>query len=190
MKNFKLFSISMGMMLFFVSCNIEPYEDNELEANNLKTSIDDGCETGFAICATDISTCFLDSGFNRWGWTIGPVSEAGFTHRYEIYAEAGKCDTSKGELAGKVWLKYQAGVAEVKFEAENGYVLKETHLYIGNDLYPMQQRGKKFVPTVAPGQYPYKHDNLDDATEDSYTVDGLSSDIYLIAHAVVCKEAQ
>lgn len=188
MKNFKLLSVLTGMMFFVISCETEPYQDDELEATNLKTSKEDGCETGFAICAADQSTCFLDDGFNRWGWTIGPVSEAGFTHRYEIYAGAGKCDISKGELAGKVWLKYKAGVAEVKFEAENGYVLKETHIYIGNEPYPMQERGKKLVPTVAPGQYPYKHDNLDGAIIDSYTVDGLSGDIYLIAHSVVCAK--
>ncbi len=166
MKNLKLLSILMGMMLFFISCSIEPNEDIDLEVTNLKTSNDDACETGFAICAESISTCFLDSGFNRWGWTIGSVSPWGGTHTYQIFAGAGQCDTSKGKLAGTVTLKYEAGVAMVKFIANEGYVFKETHLYVGDTPYPMKKQGKKVVPTVAPGQYPYKHGDLEKAMLD------------------------
>lgn len=191
MKNFKLLSISMGMMLFFISCSVEPYEENGLEATNLKTSTEDSCETGFALCAPDITTCFLDSGFNRWGWTIGPVESNTYTHTYSIYAGAGQCDISKGQLAGRIWLNYNesTGVAHVTYVAEEGFVFKETHLYVGNDPYPMKKQGKIEVPTVAPGQYPYKHTGLDNAEMDYYKVEGLSGEIYLIAHAVVCAEA-
>jgi hypothetical protein len=181
-----------GLMLFIVSCESEQYGENELDATNLKNSEEDakedGCETGFAICASDISTCFLDEGFNRWGWTIGPVTSWNGDRTYDIFAGAGQCDTSKGELAGKVILNYYDGVAQVDFVAEDGYVFKETHLYIGNNQFPIQRRGNRDVPTVAPGQYPYKHGNLDNVTMDSYTVDGLSEHIYLIAHSVVCSD--
>lgn len=188
MKNFKLTSILFGMIIFFISCSTESYEGNELKATDLVTSNSDECETGFAICASEISTCFLDEGFNRWGWTIGPVASWNGNHTYEIYAGAGQCDISKGELAGIVRLHYYNGVAQVDFIAEDGYVFKETHLYIGKDQFPLQKRGKNYVPTVAPGQYPYKHDDLDNVDIDSYTIEALSGHIYLIAHAVVCKE--
>jgi len=183
---------TIGLMLFFVSCETEQYAENELDATSLKKSEEDaekdGCETGFAICASDISTCFLDEGFNRWGWTIGPVASWDGDHTYDIYAGAGQCDTTKGELAGKVILNYYNGVAQVDFIAEDGFVFKETHLYIGKDEFPMQRRGNNYVPTVAPGQYPYKHGDLDNVVMDSYTVDGLTGHVYLIAHSVVCAD--
>jgi hypothetical protein len=58
-----------------------------------------------------------------------------------------------------------------------------THLYVGSNRLPRDRRGRE---TVAPGQYPYGHDTLNNVTTDSYTVTGLSGDIYVIAHAVVC----
>lgn len=195
----------MVMMLSFISCETEPYEGAALKATNVKGGIDDnGCETGFAVCLPEISTCFLDlnlddfpglglddvPNFNRWGWTIGPFVPADTDgHEFGIFAGAGKCDESKGELAGTVTFNYGGGpTATVVFTAEPGYVFKETHLYVGETPTPIQVKGKKEVPTVSPGQYPYKHGNLDNVTTDSYTVD-VTDEIYLIAHAVVCKEA-
>lgn len=187
----------IGSMFFFVSCETEQYEENELDAINAKTSKadskeesdEDGCETGFALCAADLTTCFIDDGFNRWGWTIGPMDSS--KHNFGIFAGAGQCDVSKGVLAGTIDFEYdsQTGIANVNFIAEEGFVFKETHLYIGNDPYPMKIRGNGVeVPTVAPGQYPYKHGNLDNAVMDSYTIDGLSGEVYMIAHAVVCAK--
>jgi hypothetical protein len=188
MKNLKLFSILMGVMLFLASCSVEPYEGTELKATNVKASNDDnGCETGFAVCAPDFSNCFLESGFKRWGWSIGPYQS--IKASYSIYAGAGKCDTSKGEEVGTVELNYDGATAVVNFIAKQGYVFKETHVYVGNTLFPMKTQGQNTVPTVAPGQYPSKHGNLDNVTMDSHTIDGLSGKIYLIAHSVVCAKA-
>lgn len=183
----------IGSIFFFVSCETEQYGENELDATNLKNSKEDsekeGCETGFAICADYLSTCFIRDGFNRWGWTIGPMNTS--KHVFGIFAGAGQCEVSKGVLAGTIDFEYNSdtGIANVNFIAEEGFVFKETHLYIGNDPYPMKIRGNGVeVPTVAPGQYPYKHGNLDNAVMDSYTVDELSGDVHMIAHAVVCAK--
>jgi len=52
----------------------------------------------------------------------------------------------------------------------------------------MKKKGKNgYVPTVAPGQFPYQHGDLDNENEDSYMINGLSGDIYMIAHGVVCE---
>lgn len=156
-------------------------EDREIEIG--------GCQTIYAKGSDDIATCFIDDefGFNRWGWTNGPLTTG--SYEFEIWAGAGQCDTGKGALAGTMFLDYDAetGVAEVTYKTTADFVLTETHLYIGNDPYPLQKRGKKFVPTVAPGQYPYKHGNLDNVFMDSYTIDGLSGEIYIIAHGEVCQ---
>jgi len=58
-----------------------------------------------------------------------------------------------------------------------------THLYVGTEHLPRKKNGDF---TTAPGQYPYKHDPLNDVTTDTYTVTGLSGEIYVVAHAVVC----
>ena len=106
----------------------------------------------------------------------------------KTWAGAGQCDITKGVEVGRVTLFYSAGVATVTYQITNGdYALTETHLYIGNDMYPLQQRGQNTVPTVAPGQYPFQNGNLDKVLTDSYTVDSLSGHIYIIAHGVVCE---
>ncbi len=147
-----------------------------------------GCETMFAKGNDDEALCFIDdedNNFNRWGWTNGPLSEG--TYEFAIWAGAGQCDTDKGDLAGTVVLEYAGGVANVTYTTNGNYVLTETHLYIGNDPYPLQKRGNNYVPTVAPGQYPYQNGSLDNVFMDSYSIDGLSGDIFIIAHGVVCE---
>jgi hypothetical protein len=148
------------------------------------------CETMFAKGSDDIATCFIDDeyGFNRWGWTNGPLSSGEYT--FDVYAGAGQCDTDKGALAGTVSLKYdsETGDAYVTYSTNDDFVLTETHLYIGNTPYPMKKKGNNgYVPTVAPGQYPYQHGDLDNENEDNYMISGLSGDIYIIAHGVVCE---
>jgi hypothetical protein len=157
-------------------------EDREFEIG--------GCETMFAKGNDDIALCFIDdeeNNFNRWGWTNGPLSTG--TYSFDIYAGAGQCDITKGALAGTVELVYDAdlGEAVVTYMTNEDYVLTETHLYIGSDPYPLQKKGKNYVPTVAPGQFPYQHGDLDNESEDSFTISGLSGEIYIIAHGVVCE---
>ncbi|TYA52318.1 hypothetical protein [Formosa maritima] len=146
------------------------------------------CETMFAKGNDDIATCFIGNGFNRWGWTNGPLSTG--VYIMDIYAGAGRCITENREPAGTVTLDYNAetGDALVTYSVDAGYVLTETHLYLGNGPYPLKRRGNNgWVPTVAPGQYPYQHGSLDNVSVDSYKVNGLSGDIYMIAHGVICE---
>lgn len=128
-----------------------------------------GCETAFAR-GDNGDTCFIGNGFNRWGWTIGPL-EDGSEESYEIYAGAGQCDTDKGVLVGTVDISYVDGDVSVVYNIKDGYVATETHTYAGSTMFPTAKNGKE---TVAPGQY--------------YIEEDLSGDIYVIAHAVVCDE--
>jgi len=136
------------------------------------------CQTAFAAGGT----CFLDLGFSRWGWTNGPW-EAG-TYNLDIYAGAAQCDESKGTLVGTLTVNYDGGAANVTFSMTTGFTMDETQLYVGNDILPMNNGAY----TVAPGQYPYIHEGLGGVSSDSYQVTGLSGEIYVVAHAVVCGE--
>lgn len=140
-----------------------------------------GCETMFAKDTDGL--CFNDTepDFSRWGWT-NPIEE-GFEGKLELWAGAGQCDTGKGTLVGYLHVSYLNGSLSATYEMLNGFYMTETHFYVGTDLYPMAKNGSY---TVAPGQYPYKNEKLDYEKDDSYTVDGLSGDVYLIAHGVVC----
>ena len=157
-------------------------ETGSTDEKEEEATAEESCETLFARGKDDQSECFLDSdySFNRWGWTIGPLSEGDCT--FELYAGAGQCDTDKGTLVGYLKISYSEGTATVKYEMLEGYTLNETHLYIGNEPYPTDKNDNV---TVAPGQYPYKH-ALEGASADEYSVSGLSGDIYVIAHGVSC----
>ncbi|WP_420322325.1 hypothetical protein [Flagellimonas sp.] len=166
--------------------NGEGYEPGEgdvlaivLIPNNFRQSViipiplgcepEPSCETAFAR-GDNGNTCFLDEGFSRWGWTIGPLSE-GAEESYEIYAAAGQCDINKGELVGTVDVSYVGGDVTVTYNIDDDYTVDETHTYAGNGMFPTDKKGKA---TVAPGQYSIQ--------------ENLSGDIYVIAHAVVCGD--
>lgn len=146
-------------------------------------------ETAFAYDNTgNNATCFLNMGLgiNRWGWTNGGYGEDSYT--LQLWAAAGQCDLSKGTLVGNVTVDYAAGVAKVTYTVNAPYTLDDTHLYVGNGTLASKCSTKKGVttctPTVAPGQYPNIGGSI---TENSttYTVSGLSGNIYVVAHAVV-----
>ncbi|PCE63169.1 hypothetical protein B7P33_13130 [Sediminicola luteus] len=127
-----------------------------------------GCETAFARGANG-NTCFIGNGFNRWGWTIGPISEGSYS--YQVFAGAGQCDTSKGTYVGTAHVTYADGTVEVDYELVEGVKINETHIYAGYDMFPTAKNGR---PTVAPGQYTIQEE--------------LEGDIYVILHNVVCSE--
>lgn len=144
------------------------------------------CETAFAY-DPDKASCFLEHGFDRWGWTNGPynIYAGAPPETLYLYAAAGQCDLSKGYLAGIVTLSYMNQIATVLYDTQNtGWTLREIHTYLGNNEFPLS----KGAPTVSPGQFPVIHENLNDTTK--YTVQinmnpyGL---YYLIAHGVVCR---
>ena len=136
-----------------------------------------GCETAFAY-GEDVATCFLDIPAiknNRWGWTNGPLDEG--TYSWPIYAGAGQCDITKGMLVGSLEVNYSGGTATILYDINSNYELDETHLFVGDDILPK----KKNKYTTAPGQFPYSGGS-------SFTIDGLSGQIYIVAHSVVCDD--
>lgn len=186
MKNIHKLLFCCVLLLF--SCQVEQYDQKNLEAEKKPDHIEENsdeeaeCETFFAKSDETTATCFLDNGFNRWGWTNGPLTTGAYF--FDLFAGAGQCDITKGAFVGILRVNYdeETGTATIDFEMLNGFVLSETHLYIGNDPYPTDNNG---ISTVAPGQFPYQHE-LDGVDFDSYTINDLSGQIYIIAHGVVC----
>lgn len=148
------------------------------------------CETAFAFADDGSGTCFIgadfdgdgiDDGFNRWGWSNGPIAP-GTSTQWPVYAGAGQCNLDNGALVGHLSVSYDGATAEVTFDGVGGYVLDEEHLYIGSE--PLARNVNDEL-TVAPGQYPVVVD-LDGATQTFNSVTGLSGDVYVVYHAVAC----
>ena len=126
------------------------------------------CETAYAYDDAPDGTCFIDLGFGNWGWSIklpGPG-----TYTFDVYAGAGQCDLSKGTMVGTVTANYSGGTVSFSYNFLSGFSASETHFYAGTTPTPYF-KGK---PTVAPGIYRIGT--------------GLSGQIYIIAHAVVCGD--
>ena len=143
------------------------------------------CDTAYAYGGTEYATCFIGISeipkTSNWGWTNGPL-EPGFYGEFPLYAGASGCDISGGELAGTVTIDYDGSTVTVTYNLYEGYTMDVTHLYVGSERLPRNKQGKY---TVSPGQYPYQHTHDPvDSTTYTYTIDGLSGDIYVIAHAV------
>lgn len=127
-------------------------------------------ETAYAMGAS--AKCFIENGFANWGWTN--LIEPG-TYEMELWAAAGQCDTTKGTLVGTVTVVYDDdGYVTVTYNVVAPYILDETHVYAGYEMFPVDKKG---YPTVAPGLYGYAADEM------IGPFDG--SEVYVIAHAVV-----
>jgi len=145
-------------------------------------------ETAFAY-GGDYAICFLDMDFDEdgkrdfknWGWSNGPL-EPGL-YEFDIWAGAAKCNLNKGTLVGTLTIDYDGSTAIVNYTMDAGWMMQRTQLYVGSE--PLPRNGGEY--TVSPGQYPYIHDPVVDPASDTYTVTGLSGDIYVVAHADVIE---
>ena len=143
-----------------------------------------GCETGYAY-GLSYANCFLTIpgvNSNNWGWSNGLLGPGNYT--WPMYAGAGQCNIGNGINVGTLTVNYTPPTATVTYTVLDGYVLNATHLYVGNRILPM----KNGRYTTAPGQFPYKHENLNGVSTDTYTITGLSGSIYVAAHSEVCDD--
>lgn len=151
-------------------------------------------ETAFAFDG-DQSGCFQNySAFlenaQRWGWTNGPIAQG--SYKYRIYSGAGLCDITKGVYVGDLLVEYSGSIAKITYNlfgsdplTKSPYALREAHLYIGNEEFPKITNGAQAGEyTIAPGKFPYKATGLTGQSY-SFTINNLSGNLYVIAHAVV-----
>ena len=141
-------------------------------------------ETAYAFGDDGVTAnCFLNiPGItsNNWGWTNGAIPNG--TYNWPLYAGAGQCNLANGTMVGTLNVVYSGSVATVTYSSLNaGIKLNTTQLWVGNTMLPLKKG--KFI--TAPGQFPYKHENLGGVTTDTFTITGLSGNIYVAAHADV-----
>jgi hypothetical protein len=168
------------------------------DATNVVEELCWGDETAWAYGGDDANPNwdYVNSGKpGNWGWTNGPLSEG--SYEFEIYAGAGQNDLSKGTLVGMLYVDYEDGCVTVTYELDEGYYLGETHLWVGDDVLPMVKKGKTYVYTDAPGQFPFGEDiGFDPADSGTWEDEwswygcGFDGEIYVAAHAVVWMEVE
>ena len=174
----KFLLVAILLAFTFTSCEKDEILDNTLTE---QTRDPDGCETAFAY---EKDQCFYEYGFKRWGWLIGPISEP-YNDIHDLYAGAGKCKKTNGELVGYISINYMDDYVEVEYHMTGDYGLIETHLYVGNNMFPQLPNGNN---TVAPGKYGNQSSHPEGTDYASYKIDDVSGDLYIIAHAVVCPK--
>lgn len=133
------------------------------------------CETAYAYGGS-IATCFLNLSpinANNWGWTN--LITPGYTGSWPMYAGAGQCDITKGTLVGTLHVSYVGGTLTIDYDLNSGFVLDETHVWVGNTPLPV----KKGKYQTGPGQFNYNG-------EDPVIITGLTGNKYIAAHSGVC----
>lgn len=128
---------------------------------------------------------FAEYEFDQWGWTNGaiPANEA-FTSTFELWTNVDGCEVDEATKVGEIKLNYFGGTAKAVITMINGYTMSEARMYVGNEILP--ENGGEY--TVDPDDYPYVHAGLGAASTDTFTVNGLSGNIYIIGYVVLNTE--
>ena len=143
-------------------------------------------ETAYAYSGNE-EDCFLNYGFDRWGWVIGPFfPNDNLNSSFDLYAGAGQCNLSSGINVGEVHLEYSQESVVVTCTLDNPHIFYEINTYVGNAMFPTLPNGN---PTVAPGHY---GNNINFAQSDAVSyyqetiqVPSPQLGFYIIVHAVV-----
>jgi hypothetical protein len=143
-------------------------------------------ETAYAYSGHE-EDCFLNYGFNRWGWVIGPFfPQDNLNASFDLYAAAGKCNLDAGINVGEVHLQYSQGCVIVTYTLDNPHIFSEINTYVGNAMFPTLPNGK---PTVAPGHYGNNKSFSQTAAisyyQETIQIPSPQLGFYIIAHAVV-----
>ena len=124
---------------------------------------------------------------NAWGWTN--FFEGEDTYLLDLYAAAGQNILSNGFPVGTVTVVVDGDCVTVTYEITNNdedYMITEAHLWVGDTTLPIVEKGKKEVPTSAPGQFPYSPIIAGDGKSATIEVCGIDVEgFYVAAHAVI-----
>ena len=115
---------------------------------------------------------------------IGTIVSANCGPTFDLIAGGGNPKSAID--AGDVDVWYDCTHLYVKYTTTPGWCITETHLHVAGDEADIPQT-KKGNPI--PGHFSYSTDHDPCETEVVYTIprDGLSGNVYIAAHAVVCE---
>ncbi len=178
--------------------NDDENEDGSSDENGDSSGDDsefDICLDAFAFNTSDnnVPICFLDDGFDQWGWTNliiydGNINyQEGYSYKLSLYASAFQCATENSIEIGYIDIYVHGGdgrfYADIKYVlTNNDYKIKEVNLYIGEAIYPLDSEHND---TVSPSEYTYSVDNLN-VTTYLFEDKEWPIDAYIIPYAKIC----
>ena len=172
------------------------------DANGDCSEVEEVCMDAFAYKNEQYAFCFLDYGFDKWGWTNKFTFEElsnyqiqyGGNYQFPLYAGAVDCDLSLANQIGYIELEVFLGENDelkvnVKYVlTSSDYSLSDLDLYLADQyLFPFDNLGNSTIDT---DYYTY-HQNEDGTSE--YVFNGLdwpsryNHRVYVIAYATVCS---
>lgn len=99
---------------------------------------------------------------NNWGWsqslgTLAGITTGAIITDQPIYAGAGQGDISKGYLVGWVDVSWDGAIVTWEFTPNEGAVLTNAKVWVGNTELPLVPVGKQKIltPTNSPGKLIY-----------------------------------
>jgi hypothetical protein len=146
------------------------------------------CEPVFAKCQR--STCFIDDGYDRWGWLNRVPNPAGASAIFEFDCELWSgyedtCDTTTKSNVGT------ASFSESMFEInlKPGYYSEVVAFYYDKNEYPVIGRGSTKMQTVAPEYYAQNNEKYDPLVGAWTLSRPFKRGDYFILHTSVCSVA-
>ena len=137
------------------------------------------------------SFCFLDEGFDNWGWTIGSFNYVERYNKIKLKIDGQLDDTCKPREntldIGYVefWIDNpNSKEIQVRIVIEDVlYSLENTNVYVGEEKYPIDGGGSY---TIDPSYFGNSHENLGGVMSDEFTIVGIDFDsFYIMVHAQV-----
>eukprot|EP00756_Hemistasia_phaeocysticola_P018484 Hpha_TRINITY_DN15597_c4_g3::TRINITY_DN15597_c4_g3_i2::g.108434::m.108434 len=146
------------------------------------------CDSAWAKGGLNDGLCFQDhpsppSG--RWGWTNKIANQPGTT-LLELWAGAGQCNTSKGELIGSVMVVVTATDVIVTYTVSGSVNFEEYHVYIGRSKWYYKSTATGYTASVSPGQFPLPEAGHTGNTVQAPIPADCGDHFYVMAHAKVC----
>ena len=154
------------------------------------SNVDNSYETGYVFTnkAKDNPESYLNLDIaKRWGWAVNIKRDG--TYTYDIWAAAGKNDTSKGTLVGDFEIVRTGKSVKITYTMDSGYTMDELHIYAMDTPPTSTANGKyKYGDSATKGVF----ESLSNGDETNFILefevtDYDSDGIWFIAHAVVCS---
>jgi len=168
-------------------------DDGDQDENN--DDYNSGCMEAYAYNSiiTNVAFCFIDEGFDSWGWTNKIVYSEGYyslppvVQSFPIYANADECDLQNGSIIGQLEITISAGdsqaIAKIAYVINSDLIISDLNLYVGTNAYPMDTNDKQTI------SFEYFNYSFNDFGID-HSINNIAwplTDVFFIAQATVCS---
>ncbi len=169
-------------------------EDDDSDQDENNDDYNSGCMEAYAYNSVNanVASCFIDAGFNSWGWTNEIVYSEDYyrlppvVQSFPIYANADECNLQNGSIIGHIEITITAGdsqaIATIAYVINNDLIISDLNLYVGKVPYPLDTNDMQTI------SFEYFNYSFNDFGID-HSINNIAwplTDVYFIAQASVC----